>query len=268
MKHSRCRRLLYLSRIVAMIGFAIALAAPTSSNAAEIKVLTTRAMNHVLTELAGAFQRTSGHKVALILAPPAEIRRRIVNGEIVDVAMSGGGVIDDLVQQGKIAPSDRLILARVGLGVAVRAGAAKPDISSVEAFRRTLLAAKSIVYTDPAVLGPSTFHFEKVLDRLGIAKEIKAKSILNTRAATTPNAEIVARGEAELGIQLISEIVSVPGAELLGPLPGELQAMNVILAGIVTTASEPDAARALFKFLTSPAAASVIKAAGMEPGGS
>jgi len=262
------RRLLYLSRIVVTIGFAIAFAAPIASDAAEIKVLTTRAMNQVLTELAGAFQRTSEHKVALILAPPAEIKRRIVNGEIVDVAMSGSGIIEDLVQQGKIARDSTLTLARVGYGVAVRAGSAKPDISSIEAFRRALLAAKSIVYTDPAVGGASGIHFEKVLDRMGIAKEIKAKSILNARAATTPNAEIVARGEAELGIQLISEIVFVPGAELLGPLPGELQAMNVILAGIVTTASEPDAARALFKFLTSPAAAEVIKKAGMEPGNS
>ena len=261
------RQLLYLSRITVTIGFAIALATPSPSDAAEIKVLTTRAMRHVLTELAGVFERASGHKVALILAPPAEIRRRIVSGEIVDVAMSGGGVIDDLVQQGKIAPSDRLILARVGLGVAVRAGAPRPDISSVEAFRRTLLASKSIVYTDPAVLGASAISFAKVLDRLGIAEEIKAKSILNARAATTPNAEIVARGEAELGIQLISEIVSVPGAELLGPLPGELQSMNVILAGIIATAREPDATRALFKFLASPDAAAVIKAAGMEPGG-
>src|ERR1700730_2870356 len=152
--------------------------------------------------------------------------------------------------------------------VAVRAGSAKPDIASVEAFKRALLAARSIVYTDPAVGGASGIHFEKVLDRLAVAKKIKAKSILNARAATTANAEIVARGEAELGIQLISEIVFVPGAALLGPLPAELQAMNVIAAGIVMTASEPDAARVLFKFLTSPAAAAVIKATGMEPGGS
>ena len=257
-----------MSRVVATIGFAIVLAAPVASDAAEIKVLTTRAMNHVLTELAAAFQRTSEHKITLILAPPNEIRSRIVSGAFVDVAMSGSSAIDDLVQQGKIAPSDRLILARVGIGVAVRAGAAKPDISSVEAFRGTLLAAKSIVYTDPASGGASGIHFEKVLDRMGIAQEIKAKSILNARPATTPSAEFVARGEAELGIQLISEIVFVPGAELLGPLPGELQAMNVIFAGIITTAREPDAARALFKFLTSPAATAVIKAAGMEPGGS
>jgi molybdate transport system substrate-binding protein len=145
-------------------------------------------------------------------------------------------------------------------------GSANPDIATVEGFKRTLLAARSIVYTDPAVGGASGIHFEKILDHLGIAKEIKAKSILNARAATTPNAEIVARGESELGIQMISEIVSVPGAELVGPLPAELQAMTVIAAGIVTIASEPGAARVLFKFLTSPAAAAVIKATGMEPG--
>jgi len=253
---------------VVTIGFAIALTAPTPSNAAEIKILTTRAMNHVLTELAAAFQRTSEHKITVILAVPNEIVRRVVNGESVDAVMSGSAAVDDLVKQGKIASGDRLIVARVGIGVAVRTGAPKPDISSVEAFKRTLLAAKSIVYTDPATGGASGIHFAKVLDRLGIAKEIKAKSILNAQAATKPSAKFVARGEAELGIQLISEIVAVPGAELLGPLPAELQAMNVILAGIVTTAREPDAARALFRFLASPAAAAVIKAAGMEPGGS
>src|SRR6266581_5615182 len=185
MKLSR-RRSLYLSRIAVTIGFAIALAAPTASDAAEIKVLTTRAMNHVLTELAGAFERTTGHKVTLILAPPTEIVKRVVDGEIVDVVMSGAAV-NNLVQQGKIAPGDRLILARVGIGVAVRAGAPKPDISSPEALKRTLLAAKSIVYTDPAIGGASGIQFEKVIDRLGIAKEIKAKSIVNARAAAKPS---------------------------------------------------------------------------------
>jgi molybdate transport system substrate-binding protein len=253
------------SRVAATVGFAIALAAPVASHAAEIKVLTTRAMNHVLTELGGAFQRSSEHKVTLRLAPPAEVRNRILNGEIVDVAMAGEAAINDLVQQNKIA--SKLILARVGVGVAVRTGAAKPDIGSVDAFKRTLLAAKSIVYTDPAVGGSSGIHFEKVIDRLGIAREIKAKAILNARAATLPSAEIVARGDAELGIQLISEIVSVPGAELLGPFPAELQAMTAVAAALVVNAPQPDAAKALFQFLTTPAAAAVIKAAGMEPGG-
>ena len=259
--------MLHSLRIVLTMMFAIGLTAPTRSDAAEIKILTTRAMNHVLTELAAVFQRTSDHTITIRLAPPNEIRRRIVDGETVDAVMSGGGTVDSLVQQGKIAPGDKLILARVGIGVAGRAGAAKPDIGSVDAFRRALLAAKSIVYTDPAVGGTSGIHFEKVLDRLGIAKEIKAKAILNARAATTPSAEIVARGDAELGIQLISEIVLVPGAALLGPLPGDLQAMSVISAGLIATAAEPAAARALFKFLASPAAADVIKATGMEPGG-
>jgi molybdate transport system substrate-binding protein len=177
-------------RVAVTISFAIALAAPTVSDAAEIKVLTTRAMNHVLTELAGAFQRTSEHKVALILAPPAEIKRRIVNGDIVDVAISGSGIIDDLVQRGKIARDSALTLARVGYGVAVRAGSAKPDIASVEAFKRALLAARSIVYTDPAVGGASGIHFEKIIDRLGIAKEIKAKSILNDRRRRIPTPKL------------------------------------------------------------------------------
>src|SRR5262245_13369815 len=150
MKLLRGQRLHYVSQIAVTIGFAVAMATPTASNAAEIRVLTTRAMNHVLTELAGAFQRASEHKVALILAPPAEIRRRIVSGEAVDVAMSGGGIIEDIVQQGRIARDSKLTVARVGLGVAVRAGSAKPDIASVEAFKRALLSARSIVYTDPA----------------------------------------------------------------------------------------------------------------------
>jgi molybdate transport system substrate-binding protein len=145
MKPPRRQRLLYFSRIMGTIGFAIALAVPTVSGAAEIKVLTSRAMNHVLTELAGAFERTSAHKIAIILAPPAEIRRRIISGEIVDVAMTASGNIGHLVQQGKIAPDSTLPLARVGIGVAVRAGSAKPDIASVEAFKRALLAARSIV---------------------------------------------------------------------------------------------------------------------------
>src|SRR4030095_6599822 len=131
------------------IGFAIAFAVPTPSEAAEIKVLTSRAMNHVLTDLGGEFQRTTGHKVTLTLAPPTEIERRVVNGEVFDVVMSGA-TVTNLMQQGKIAPGERVLLARVGIGVAVRAGAPKPDISSGEALKRALLAAKSIVYTDPA----------------------------------------------------------------------------------------------------------------------
>jgi molybdate transport system substrate-binding protein len=259
-------RLPRLSRILMTVACGIALA-PALSGAAEVKILTSRPMNPVLSDLAEPFQRASGHKIRVILAAPTEIMRRIGSNEMVDVVMSSDVTLDKLVQQGKVAPGDRLVLARVGIGLAVRAGAVKPDISSTEALKHTLLAAKSIVYTDPASGGRSGIHFDKVLDRLGIAKEVKAKSILNAQPATKPSAEYVARGEAELGIQLISEIVTVQGAELLGPLPAELQDITLIVAGILKTAHEPDAAKALFKHLSSPEAAAAIKAAGMEPGG-
>lgn len=253
--------------LVVIIGLVVAFAAPMTAFAAEIKILTSRAMNHVLTDVGGSFQRVSGHKITLILAPPTEIMKRIASREVVDVVMSSDVTLAKLVEQGTVAPGDRVVLARVGVGVAVRAGAAKPDISSIASFKQTLLAAKSIVYTDPASGGRSGIHFDKVLDRLGIAKEVKAKSILNAQPATKPSAEYVARGEAELGVQLISEIVSVRGAALLGPLPTELQEMTVLEAGILKTARERDASRALFNYLNSRDAAAAIKAAGMEPPG-
>lgn len=256
------------SRLVAAIGLVVALAAATTASAAEITVLTTRAMNHVLMEIASAFEHTSEHKVRIVLAPPNEIKTRIMAGETVDIAMSGGSAIEDLVRQGKIAADSKIVLARVGIAIAVRSGAPKPDISSVEAFKRALLAAKSVVYTDPAVGGTSGIHIVKIIERLGIVEEMKTKSILNKQAATLPSAEIVARGDAELGIQLMSEILSVKGAELVGPLPAELQAFTVLSAGMVQSTKVPEAAKALFRFLTTPAAASAIRAAGMEPGSS
>jgi molybdate transport system substrate-binding protein len=145
----------------------------------------------------------------------------------------------------------------------VRAGAPKPDISTPEAFKRALLAAKSIVYTDPALGSPSGVHFAKVLERLGIAGEMKAKSKLHD--GTSFNAELVAKGEIELAIQQISEILPVRGADLVGPLPGDLQLTTVFATGIGTAAKEQAAAKEFIQFLASPAAAAVIKAKGMEP---
>src|SRR5262245_14185852 len=149
------------------------------------------------------------------------------------------------------------------MGVAVRAGAPKPDISTPEALKRTLLAAKSIVYTDPALRSPSGVHFARVLERLGIAEEMKPKSKLHD--GTTFNAELVARGEIEIAVQQISEILPVQGVELAGPLPGDLQLTTVYAAGIGTAAKEPAVAKEFIKFLLSPSAAAVINAKGMEP---
>jgi len=232
-----------------------------------LKLLTSNSTHGVLKVLGPEFEKKTGYTLEMSFDPAQVMLRRIAEGESGDVAMLSAAAIEKLATEGKVERDSVVKLARCGVGIAVRKGAPKPDTSTTEAFKRTLLAAKSIVYTDPASGGGSGAHFEKVLDRLGIAKEVKAKSIKNAQAATKPSAEFVARGEAELGIQYISEIVEFPGTELLGPFPAELQITNVIYAGILKTAPHRDAALALFKFLTSPNAAAAIKAAGMEPGG-
>jgi molybdate transport system substrate-binding protein len=156
------------------------------------------------------------------------------------------------------------VLARSGIGVIVRKGAPKPDISMPEALKHTLLAAKSITYLDPAAGGTSGIHFAKVLDRLGIAVEMKPKTVLhpNARAAGS----LVANGEAEIGINLIQELMPLPGVDLVGPLPGDLQNTLVFTAAVVTGAKDTTSAKALIDFLKTPEAATVIKAKGMEPG--
>jgi molybdate transport system substrate-binding protein len=191
------------------------------------------------------------------------VKSRIESGEAVDVAVMAAALIDYLVRQGRLRGDSRVTLARSGMGVAVRAGAAKPDIGSVAAFRRALLAAKSIVFTDPAAGGASGIHFRNVIERLGVTEDVMAKARLNSGSY---NAEFVARGEAELAIQQISEILPVKGAELVGPLPNEVQLVTVFAAAIGTHAEAPGAAEELIAFLASPDAARIIAASGMEPG--
>ena len=228
-----------------------------------IKVMSSGGLKAVITEIAGAFERASGHTLVTVFGPPTTVKSRIESGESVDVAVMSASLIDDLVRQGRLVPHSRVALARSGMGVAVGAGAAKPDISTVEAFRRTLLDAKSIVCTDPAGGGASGVHFQKLIEQLGIADEVRSKAKLNSGSY---NAEFVARGEAEIAIQQISEIVPVKGAELVGPLPGELQLTTVFAAAIGTNADQPASARELVAFLTSPDARRVIAANGMEAG--
>jgi len=170
-----------------------------------------------------------------------------------------GYALEDLVKQGKVVADSRANLARSGIGAAVRAGASKPDIGSVDALRRTLLAAKSIAYSDSA----SGVYIRDVLfKRLGIADQVAGKARM---IPAEPVGEVVARGEAEIGFQQISELKPIPGIELVGPLPPEAQKYTIFSAGIVTGSKEPEAARALVKFLASPAAAPAIKESGMEP---
>jgi molybdate transport system substrate-binding protein len=171
--------------------------------------------------------------------------------------------MEDLRKQNKLAANSLVNVAGTPVAVAARAGAAKPDIGTIDAFKRTLLAAKSIVYADPAKGGVSGIVFARALERLGLAEEMKAKTILVPGAQA---AELVARGEAELGVAQGSEIVPVAGAQLVGPLPGELASMTVFAAGVGTESKSPAAAKALIEFLTGPQAAATFKAKGFEPG--
>jgi molybdate transport system substrate-binding protein len=236
--------------------------AATSANAAEINVVASTAMREILEALVPQFERESGSRVTVTFLSGAVLPVKMKEGAQADVVVTTPSTIDDLVAAGKVVANSRVDFVRSSAGVAVRAGAPKPDIGSVEAFRRTLLSAKSIVATDPAAGAASGIHFAKLIERLGIADAVKAKTRLNSGSY---NAEFVARGEAELAIQQISEILPVKGAELVGPLPADIQVTTLFKVAIAADASEPAGARELIAFLRSRAAAQVIAASGMEP---
>jgi molybdate transport system substrate-binding protein len=233
------------------------------ARAAEIKVLSAAVMKPALTELAGEFERTTGHKLTIAFESAGVVRNRIQAGEIADVAIIQRPAVEALRQQGKISSGSMVTLARSGVGVAVPKGAAKPDISSVEAFKQSLLAARSISYPDPAAGHASGIHFRGVIERLGIANEVNAKAKLQKHTF----AESPPEDHADIGITQPMEILATPGFDLVGWLPPELQDYERFTwaAGVTANAKEPKAAEALIKFLSSPTAAAVIKKKGMEP---
>jgi len=234
------------------------------ARSAEITVLSAVGMKEVMEDLGPKFERASGHTLAIGFGNLGAVVRRIQDGEQADVVILPGQGIDGLVKDGKARTDDRAVLARSGIGVAVRKGTPKPDISTPEAFKRALLAAKSVTYLDPVGGGTSGIHVARVLDHLGIVDEMKAKTVfhVNARAAGI----LVARGEAEIGINLIQELMPLPEIDVIGPLPADLQNTLVFSAVIMTGAREPLASKALVDFLRTPNAAAVIKAKGMEPG--
>jgi molybdate transport system substrate-binding protein len=239
------------------IGFAIA--AASGAQAAEIRVLSSNAVKTVLEELAPRFEKATEHKLALTFGTAVGLKGDIEKGAAVDVAILTASAVDDLIKQGKLAGS-RTDLARSSAGMAVRKGAPKPDISTTEAFKRTLLNAQSIAYVEQ---GGTGIYLKGLLERLGIAEELKAKTKL--LPSTNPAAHAVANGEAEIGMTQISEILPYAGAELVGPLPAEIQLYTVFSVGTGASAKEQDAAKTLIKFLTSPDAAPVFKAKGLDP---
>ena len=245
----------------AKFAFIALLAQGVAANAAEVKVMAGVAMREVIAELGPQFERATGHKIAIQYAPGLSVKRQIEAGEAVDLVIIGSDVVDDLIKQGKIAGDSRVGIVRVGIIVAVREGAPKPDISSVEAFKSTLLSVKSVAYAPDGAPGR---HFAMVLDRLGIAEQVKAKAKPSAPERVAP---AVASGEAELAIAMTLDMTSTKGVQLVGPFPGDLQYAFVNTAGVSTAARQPDAARALIKHLTTPEAAAVIKAKGMESPG-
>ncbi len=229
----------------------------------EVTVLTSVALTSALDELAPQFERITGNKLRIGYSLIADIKKRIIAGETADVVILSRPAMDDLQKQDKFAPGSITGIVGTSVAVTVRAGAPKPDISSAEALKRSLLAAKSIVYADPAKGGASGVHFAHVVDQLGIAEQLKSRTILVPGAQA---ADVVAKGEAELGVAQTSEIVPVSGVQLVGPLPGELGSVTLFTAGIGAGSKASGAAKSLILFLTSPAAAPVFKSKGLQPG--
>jgi molybdate transport system substrate-binding protein len=231
--------------------------------AAEIKMVSGGAFRQVLSTLAAQYEKESGNKVDVSYQTVGQHVTLIRGGkEDFDIAVLTPDAIDGLVKDGKIVPGSRADLAKTGIGVVVKAGAPSPDISTVEAFKRALLAARSVAYIDPKAGGSSGIYVDRLLERLGIADQIRPKAVLVQGGAV---ADHIASGEAEIGVHQISEILPVAGVKLVGPLPAEIQNYTVYAAGIGTGAKSAAAAKALVQFLAGPQALPIIKAKGMEP---
>ena len=246
------------------LGLLVATAWIGVAGAADLKVLSSAALTTVLNDLVPKFEKASGHTIELVLATSGALNKRVAGGEAADLLISTSAGIDGLISDGKILPDSHTDIARSGVGIAVKSGAPKPDISTPEALKQALLAARSIAYTDPASGGASGIHFVKVLDRLGIAADVKAKAKLGQGA---PTGEFVLRDEAELAVQQIPELKSVAGIDVIGPLPGNLQSVTLISSGVLAGAGQPEAAQEFVLFLQSPEARAVIVEKGLDAGG-
>jgi molybdate transport system substrate-binding protein len=232
--------------------------------AAEIKVLSTIAVKAVMEELLPEFETNSGHKVSIEFGTSAVLRRQIDAGGRLDAfIVTPPETIDDLIKQGKVAAGTRTDFARTSIGVAVRAGMPRPDIASVDAFKRALLSAEWVGYTDPARGGTSGVYVAGLIERLGIGAELKPRTTLSPGIPAL--IEALANGDIEIGILQISEIVPDSRLALVGPLPPGTEKTTVIAAGIMTSSAHPEASRALMTFLRSQKAVSVFRAGGMEP---
>jgi molybdate transport system substrate-binding protein len=234
------------------------LGSPSMAAEVELRVWTARALATVLAETGSQFERTSGRRLVIETGLPADFKNRTAAGQRFDVVISVSSPIDAWIEEGRLIAETRTDLARSGIGVSVRAGAPKPDISSVEAFKRTLLAARSLALLRVG----SGLHMNGVFERLGIAEAVRPKI---TRPETDVVCELVAKGEVELGIVVVTQILTTAGVELVGPLPQELQSHITFAGAVATNAAAPEAAKQLLDFLTGPTVRPVLQAQGMEP---
>ncbi len=231
----------------------------------EIKVLSTTAMKMVFEELSPRFERETGNRLAVDLGPSLRLEARIGDGEAADVAILSAAGAKDLATRGKLVGGSEALVARSSIGVAVPKGAPKPDLSSVESFKRALLAAKAIAVSKPVGGGQSGAHMAKVFDQLGITEAMQAKAKYGAGGAAGLAGLVVKRGEADLGIQQMAELLAVDGIDVVGPLPEAIQSVTPFTAAIPVSARHPDAGRALIAFLAMPEAKRVIKAKGLDP---
>jgi molybdate transport system substrate-binding protein len=251
---------------IALAGLALmaAMCAGGAAEAAEVRVLASGSMKAAFSQLLADFQKSSGNTATIEYGPAGAIVGRIQKDEAADVVIVSRSQLQKLESNGKVVAGSLVDVAGIALGVAIRKGAPKPDIGNVEAFKRTLLAARSVGYRDPITGSTSGIYTAGLLDRLGIAQDLKPKLRLDRSEGDVPENVFlgVAKGDVEMQIGQITEIVISPGVELAGPLPAEIQNTTVMAAGLVTTSKAPDAAKALIGFISSPAAAPVLKASG------
>jgi molybdate transport system substrate-binding protein len=239
-----------------------------AASAADVHVMISAGFYGVYSELAPAFERASGHHLVTTRGPsigdsPEAIPTRLARGEAADVVILDGAAADELAKRGLVRGDSKIELARSLIGMVVRAGAAKPDIGSVEALRSTLLATKSIAYSDSA---SGTYLSTTLFPKLGIADQVAGKSRkVRGPPSGEPVAAVVARGEAEIGFQQVSELIHVPGITFVGTIPAEVQLVTVFAGAFTSTVRQPEAAHALIRFLASREAAPVISKAGLMP---
>jgi molybdate transport system substrate-binding protein len=249
-------------RCAVLIATVLCLSVPAPARAAEIKVLTAGAYKPVLLELATNFERQTGNTVVVDNGTTGQLKKRIEDGEAFDLLVITPTVVDEMIASGKLVAGSQVKVASVNIGVMVKEGAPKPVINTVDKFKQALLAAKSVAYIDPKSGGSSGIYIDKLLEKLGVADQVRPKAKLKQGGHV---ADLIVSGEAELGIHQISEIVVVKGAALVGPLPKEIQDTTTYAVGVSASAKDKDAIKELIEYLSGPDAAAVLKSKGMEP---